>query len=88
VTRTAYLVIWWMNQAPHAALYETEVSARASAAVRNALMITISGTDVKIAEIVDWYRRNAAGAPMPAEWRDPLGQIRIPWSSKGQASVG
>lgn len=66
MTRT-YLVVWWMQQAPYAARFENRISAEAAAKVRNALMVTVEGG---VASVVDWYRRNDAGEPMLAEWRD------------------
>lgn len=77
----SYLVVWWMNQTPHAALFEDRISAEAAASVRNALMITLSGRDAQVDSVLDWYRRTEAGEPMPAEWRDFLGEVRVPWSA-------
>jgi hypothetical protein len=80
---TYYLVVWWMAQSPQAALFTHPEAAKAAASVRNALMVTISGNTVEVDEIVDWYRRNEEGSPLPAEWRDGLGQARVPWASTG-----
>src|SRR2546428_7462816 len=76
--RTYYLVLWWMSQTPYAAIFENQVAAEAAANVRNALMVTVSGRDVKVDQVQDWYRRDESGAPMPAEWRDPGGAIPRP----------
>src|SRR2546426_7847899 len=76
--KTYYLVLWWMSQTPYAAIFENQVAAEAAANVRNALMVTISGRDVKVDQVQDWYRRDESGAPMPAEWRDPVRQIHLP----------
>src|SRR2546428_9532162 len=74
--RTAsYLVVWWMSQVPHAAVFENHIAAEAAASVRNALMIQMSGEDVQVDAVVDWYRRNSEGEPMPAEWRGGVRQI-------------
>ena len=78
--KTYYLVLWWMAQTPYAAVFENEMAAEAAANVRNALLIAVSGHDVKFERIADWYRRDDAGAPMPAEWRDLVGQIHVPWT--------
>jgi len=78
--KSAYLVVWWMSQVPYAAVFENRVSAEAAASVRNALMITLSGGDAKIDSVLDWYRRDETGQPMPAEWRNILGQIQAPWT--------
>jgi len=85
--KTYYLVLWWMSQTPYAAIFENEMAAEAAASVRNALMVTIKGRDVAVDRVVDWYRRNDAGEPMPAEWRDLVGQIRVPWIAKPKATV-
>ena len=68
-----------MSQTPYAAVFENEVAAEAAASVRNALLVQVSGRDVRINSIVDWYRRSEDGRPMPAEWRDLVGQVRLPW---------
>ena len=82
-----YLVLWWMSQTPYAAIFENEVAAEAAANVRNALMVTISGRDAKVDTILDWYRRDDSGRPMPAEWRDLIGQIHVPWLAKPRAAL-
>jgi hypothetical protein len=79
MNKSAYLVVWWMSQVPYAAVFENRIAAEAAASVRNALMVTLSGTDAKIDSVLDWYRRDESGQPMPAEWRDILGQIQVPW---------
>src|SRR5207237_765309 len=76
--KTYYLVLWWMSQTPYAAIFENQVAAEAAANVRNALLVTISGRDAKVDQILDWYRRDESGRPMPAEWRDLGGQIGGP----------
>src|SRR2546430_16281446 len=85
--RTSYLVLWWMSQTPYAAIFENQVAAEAAANVRNALMVTISGRDVKVDQVQDWYRRDESGAPMPAEWRDLVGQIHVPWLAKPKTAL-
>jgi len=80
--KNAYLVVWWMSQVPYAAVFDNRVAAEAAASVRNALMVTLSGGDAKIDSVLDWYRRDDSGQPMPAEWRNILGQIQVPWTAK------
>ncbi|OGS61102.1 MAG: hypothetical protein A3K59_04405 [Euryarchaeota archaeon RBG_19FT_COMBO_69_17] len=80
--KTYYLVLWWMSQTPYAAVFENKVAAEAAASVRNALLITVSGRDLKVDQVADWYRRDDEGHPMPAEWRDLVGQVHVPWLSK------
>lgn len=77
--KTYYLVLWWMAQVPYAAVFENQVAAEAAANVRNALLVTISGRDVKFDNVADWYRRDENGVPMPAEWRDLVGQLPLAW---------
>src|SRR5439155_1305038 len=64
--KTYYLVLWWMSQTPYAAIFENQVAAEAAANVRNALLVTISGRDAKVDQILDWYRRDESGRPGPA----------------------
>ncbi|HEX9340561.1 MAG TPA: hypothetical protein VF992_05245 [Thermoplasmata archaeon] len=68
-----------MSQSPYAAIFENRIAADAAANVRNAILITVSGDGTQIPEIVDWYRRDPEGKPMPVEWRDLAGQVRVPW---------
>ncbi len=77
--KTYYLVLWWMAQTPYAAVFENEMAAEAAANVRNALLVVVSGRDVRFDRVADWYRRDESGGPMPAEWRDLVGQIHVPW---------
>src|SRR2546426_3935171 len=76
-----------MSQTPYAAIFENQVAAEAAANVRNALMVTISGRDVKVDQVQDWYRRDESGAPMPAEWRDLVGQIHVPLLAEPKTSL-
>lgn len=85
--RNSYLVVWWMAQAPHAALFDSRIAAEAAASVRNALMVTLSGEDAQVDSVLDWYRRTDQGEPMPAEWRDILGQVQIPWAANGRRAL-
>lgn len=73
-----YLVLWWMAQTPYAAVFGNRIAAETAASVRNALLIVVSGRDLRIDGVLDWYRRNDRGEPMPAEWRDLVGQIHVP----------
>src|SRR6059036_3807672 len=85
--KTYYLVLWWMSQTPYAAIFENQVAAEAAANVRNALLVTISGRDIKVDQVLDWYRRDDSGRPMPAEWRDLVGQIHVPWLAKPKLAL-
>lgn len=75
-----------MAQTPYAAVFENEMAAEAAANVRNALLVEVSGRDLKFERVADWYRRDEAGGPMPAEWRDLAGQIHVPWSHSTKPS--
>src|SRR2546428_13489310 len=86
--KTYYLVLWWMSQPPYAAIFENEVAAEAAANVRNALMVAISGRDLKGDQGVDWYRRDDSLRPMPPERPEPVGEVHGPCSpeARGDAS--
>jgi len=77
-----YLVIWWMSKSPYAAVFTNRMAAEAAANVRNAILVAIKGPATKVEEVVDWYRRDEEGRPMPAEWRELMGQIHVPWHAK------
>ncbi len=79
---TKYLVIWWMSKSPYAAVFTNRVAAEAAANVRNAILVAIKGHATKVEEVVDWYRRDVEGRPMPAEWRELMGQIHVQWHAK------
>ena len=83
----AFLVVWWMSQVPYAAIFDNRVAAEAAASVRNALMITVAGDDAEVDSVLDWYRRDDNGQPMPAEWRNILGQIQAPCAVKKAAAL-
>ena len=67
-----------MSKTPYAAVFENRVAAEAAANVRNALLVTIKGERTKVEEVLDWYRRDEEGKPMPAEWRELLGHHHVP----------
>ena len=77
-----YLVIWWMSKSPYAAVFTNRVAAEAAANVRNAILVAIKGPATKVEEVVDWYRRDEEGRPMPAEWRELMGQIHVQWHAR------
>jgi hypothetical protein len=81
-----FLVLWWMSQTPCAALLASEVAAEAAAKVRNGIVIEIIGRDLDVEQVHDWYRRDEAGNPMPAQWRDLVGQIHVPMLRTPQAA--
>lgn len=71
-----------MSQAPYASIFENKIAAESAAHVRNALVVTLSGKEMEIEDLRDWFRRTDAGVPMPAEWRELAGQIHVPWNVK------
>jgi hypothetical protein len=71
-----------MSKNPYAAVFENRVAAEAAANVRNAILVTFKGEDTKVEAVVDWYRRDDEGRPMPAEWRELMGQVRVPGFTK------
>src|SRR5438552_574584 len=50
-SETTFVTVWWMSQSPYMAEFDNRASAEAAANVRNALMLTITGT---VEEAVDW----------------------------------
>ncbi len=77
--RVVYLVLWWQAQTPYASVFDDEIAACAAASVRNALVVEVSGEQLRFEKIVDYYRRDEAGRPMPAEWRDVTAPVVLPW---------
>lgn len=77
-----YLILWWLDQTPYVARFEDEVEADSAARVRNALLIEVLG-DGEIGRIVDYYRRDAEGNPMPAVWR----QLSRGFRQRGQTTL-
>src|SRR5256712_2799255 len=82
-SRTRFLVVWWMSKNPYAAVFEDRVAAEAAANVRNAILVTFKGSNAEVETVVDWYRRDEEGRPMPAEWRELMGEGCLPLA--GQA---
>ena len=82
-SENTFVTFWWMSQSPYMAEFDNRASAEAAANVRNALMLTITGT---VEEAVDWYRRDDKGLPMPVERRDITGHVG-PWGRRAARSV-
>jgi len=85
--KTMFLVIWWMSKNPYAAVFENRIAAEAAANVRNAILVTFNGSGTDVQAVVDWFRRDEEGRPMPAEWRELMGQVRAPWFSKAHSEA-
>lgn len=65
-----YVIFWWQFQTPYRAEFDDEVAACAAAAVRNAMVVEVSGEKLRVDKAYDFYRRDDKGNPMPAELRD------------------
>src|SRR5437870_12792812 len=77
-----FLVIWWMSKNPYAAVFENRIAAEAAANVRNAILVTFQGKGTEVQDVVDWFRRDEEGRPMPAEWRELMGKVHAHWLDK------
>ena len=67
--QTVYVIIWWHFQKPYVAVVPTHDEAKWIADTRNGVVIELIGRDVAVKSVVDFYRRDEAGNPMPAEMR-------------------
>ncbi len=67
---TWYLVVWWYSGDVRAAVTEDRDKATLWAQERNAVLVPIEGEDVHVGDLVDFYRRDEKGEPLPAVWRD------------------
>jgi hypothetical protein len=76
---TAYLVLWWHAKTPYVALFRDEVQADWAAQARNGVVVEVDGRAIEVPRVVDYYRRDAAGRPMPAEWKDFEEGLRRHW---------
>ncbi|MEE9163669.1 MAG: hypothetical protein V3U17_02595 [Thermoplasmata archaeon] len=64
-----YFIFWWLDQTPYVAHFKDETEADSAARVRNALFLEIR-EDGAVGRILDYYRRDEDGNPMPAVWRE------------------
>lgn len=67
--KSTYLLLWWLDQTPQAACVDDPAEAEAAARERNATLIEIQG-EAEIARVLDFWRRDDAGRPMSAKWKD------------------
>jgi len=67
--QTAYVILWWHFQKPYVAVVPTFDEAKWIADTRNGVVVELIGRDVAVKSVVDFYRRDEAGNPMPAEMR-------------------
>ncbi len=64
-----YVIFWWLDQTPYVAQFKDETEADSAARVRNAMFLEIR-EDGEVGRILDYYRRDEDGNPMPAVWRE------------------
>jgi hypothetical protein len=66
---TVFVVLWWHFQKPYVAVVPTYDEAKWIADTRNGVIVEVLGRGVAVKSVVDFYRRDEAGNPMPAEMR-------------------
>lgn len=66
----SFLLLWWFNQVPYVARFQDEMEAEMAAKVRNAVIIEVRGEKAEVVRVVDYYRRDEEGNPIPATWKD------------------
>ena len=70
-----YLVIWWAYQRPYYAVTADEAEAAWTANLRNGVVVEVEGVGVAVKRVADHWRRDAEGHPIPAEAREPAGDL-------------
>ena len=70
-----YVVIWWAYQRPYYAITRDEAEAAWTANLRNGVVVEVEGTGVSVKRVVDHWRRDDSGNPIPAEAREPAGGL-------------
>jgi len=69
---TGYLNIWWSLQKPYCGYFSDEREARFQGMSRDPVIVKIQGTGpIGIDKVVDHWRRDNSGNPIPAEWQTP-----------------
>ncbi len=63
---TFWLVFWWgtTDDTPYVTKLDGEVEAESFARIRNGLVVEVTG---KVGKMLDYYRRDPAGNPMPVQ---------------------
>jgi hypothetical protein len=79
-----WLLLWWDNKEPRSAVMDDEIQAEMTARPRNAILMHLRG-EVEVESIVDFWRRDKDGNPMPALERN-LSGVR-PRTGRGFASM-
>jgi hypothetical protein len=70
-----FVVIWWAYQRPYFAITRDEAEAAWTANLRNGVVVEFEGTGLSVKRVVDHWRRDASGNPLPAEAREPAGSL-------------
>lgn len=70
-----YVIVWWAYQKPYYAVTRDEAEATWTANLRNGVVLEVEGTGVAVKRVLDHWRRDAAGHPLPAEAREPAGDL-------------
>jgi len=65
---TTFLVLWWHLQKLYCGLFSTAEEANLQAMSRNGVVVEISGENIAIDRLSDFWRRDEQGNPLPAEW--------------------
>ncbi len=68
-SQTVFVIIWWHFQKPYVAVVPSYDEAKWIADTRNGVVVELIGRGVAVKSVVDFYRRDEAGNPMPAEMR-------------------
>lgn len=70
-----FVVVWWAYQKPYYAVTPDIGEATWTANLRNGLVLEVEGTNVAVKGVFDHWRRDAEGNPIPAEAREPAGDL-------------
>ena len=70
-----FVVVWWAYQKPYYAVTRDAEEAAWTANLRNGLVIEVEGTNAVVKRVTDHWRRDEAGNPIPAEAREPAGDL-------------
>ncbi len=70
-----FVVVWWAYQKPYYAVTRDAEEAAWTANLRNGLVIEVEGTNAEVKRVTDHWRRDEAGNPIPAEAREPAGDL-------------
>ena len=70
-----FVVVWWAYQRPYYAVTRDRAEATWTANLRNGVVLEIQGTNVAVTQVLDHWRRDPDGNPLPAEAREPAGDL-------------